>query len=77
MEHFMKLKNYVGSVMLILVLFSNAFAEKPEEKNRPEAYFPENTFIFDKILEGTDVTHDFVIKNKGNAPLTVEKVKST
>jgi hypothetical protein len=74
----MKIKKYLGSVMLIftLVFFTNAFAEKPEEKNMPEAYFPENTFTFDKILEGTDVIHDFVIKNNGNAPLIVEKVKS-
>jgi hypothetical protein len=75
----MKLKKYSWSVMLILILVfcTNAFAEMPDEENKPEAYFPENTFTFDKILEGTLVIHDFVIKNKGNAPLTVEKVKST
>lgn len=79
----MKFKKFWGPGILIfilifiLVLFTNAFAEKPEEEKMPEAYFPENTFTFEKILEGTDVTHDFVIKNNGNAPLTVEKVRTT
>lgn len=74
----MKLNKYLVPVILIFILvLTNAFAEKPEEKNKPEAYFPENTFTFDRILEGSDVIHDFVIKNTGNAPLAVEKVKST
>jgi hypothetical protein len=75
----MKLKKYLGPAILIfmLVSFTNAFAEKPEEKNKPEAYFPEQSFTFDRVLEGSQVTHDFVIKNKGNGPLAVERVKSS
>lgn len=75
----MKLKKYLGPAILIftLVLFTNAFAEKPEEKIKPEAYFPEQTFTFDRVLEGSQVIHDFVIKNKGNGPLAVERVKSS
>lgn len=75
----MKLKKYLGSAILIftLVFFSNAFAEKPEEKTKSEAYFPEQTFTFDRVLEGNQVIHDFVIKNKGNGPLAVERVKSS
>jgi hypothetical protein len=74
----MNLKRYCWlAIIFFLLLFSSAFAEKPEEENRPEAHFPENTFTFDKVLEGTLVIHDFVIKNTGNAPLIVENVKST
>jgi hypothetical protein len=74
----MNLKKYLRlAIIFFFLLFSSAFAEKPEEGKRPQAHFPENTFTFDKILEGTLVIHDFVIKNTGNAPLIVEKVKST
>lgn len=75
----MKLKKYLGSAILIFMLFffTNAFAEKPEEKTKSEAYFPEQTFTFDRTLEGSQVIHDFVIKNKGNGPLAVERVKTT
>jgi hypothetical protein len=74
----MILKKYLlFAIIFFLLLFSSAFAEKPEEKNIPQAHFPENTFTFDKIVEGTLIIHDFVIKNTGNAPLIVEKVKST
>jgi hypothetical protein len=74
----MILKKYLlFAIIFFLLLFSSAFAEKIEEKNRPQAHFPENTFTFNKIVEGTLIIHDFVIKNTGNAPLVVEKVKST
>ncbi len=74
----MNFKKFLGPGILIfiLVLITNVFAEKPEDEKMPEAYFPENSFTFEKILEGTDVIHDFVIKNNGNAPLAIEKVRS-
>jgi hypothetical protein len=64
-------------LILILVLFTDVFAQTPEKENKPEAYFPENTFTFGNVLEGTLVNHDFVIENKGDAPLAIERVKST
>jgi hypothetical protein len=64
-------------LIFIMVLFSNVFAQIPEKENKPEAYFPENTFTFGNVLEGTLVNHDFVIENKGEAPLAIERVRST
>ena len=64
------------SVLILCVLVSNAFAEKTMEEKTPRAYFPENIFTFEKTLEGNEVTHDFVIENRGDAPLTVETVKT-
>ncbi len=78
-ENFMKFKQWVMPAILIFVVlfFTNASADKSDDKNKPKAYFPENTFAFDRTLEGTHVVHDFVIKNIGTAPLAVERVKST
>ena len=45
-----------------------------EPPKAPIAYFPEKEYIFDTVLDGTDITHDFVLQNKGAATLKIEKV---
>ncbi|MDA8404033.1 MAG: hypothetical protein M0Z56_07535 [Desulfobacteraceae bacterium] len=42
----------------------------------PVAVVEQSTFEFAPQFEGTDVVHDFVIKNKGNADLTILDVKA-
>ena len=42
----------------------------------PVANLPATRYEFDPVLEGQEVTHDFVIQNKGDAPLKVQKVKT-
>lgn len=37
-------------------------------------FVPEMEFTFREVYEGESVIHDFVIRNKGNAPLDVIKV---
>jgi hypothetical protein len=38
--------------------------------------FPEKNFEFQPVIEGVKVEHDFVVQNKGAAPLVIEKVKT-
>jgi hypothetical protein len=75
----MKLKRIAGFSILILLmtLCVHAFAETEETGKAPKVFFPENTHKFPMILEGANVTHDFVIKNNGNAPLEVKNVKTS
>ena len=42
----------------------------------PAVYLPASRYEFDPVLEGQEVTHDFVIQNKGNGLLKVQKVKT-
>lgn len=42
----------------------------------PVAVVEQDTFEFPPQLDGTSVVHDFVIKNKGDAPLTIKDVKA-
>lgn len=42
----------------------------------PSAFLPEHRHIFASVVDGTQITHDFVLINKGTAPLKVEKVKT-
>jgi hypothetical protein len=43
----------------------------------PRVEFPEKSFDFGTIYQGEDVCHTFVFRNTGNAPLKIEKVRST
>ncbi|MCD6225293.1 MAG: DUF1573 domain-containing protein, partial [Deltaproteobacteria bacterium] len=38
--------------------------------------FPEDSFDFGKAVEGIQITHDFKVLNRGNAPLVVKRVKT-
>ena len=42
----------------------------------PKAYLSENVFEFQPVVEGTEVVHEFVLFNKGDAPLDIMNVKS-
>jgi hypothetical protein len=62
--------------VFLLALSANAFAETQQTDKTPDAFVPESTHKFEKVVEGAEVTYDFVIENKGDAPLNVEKVKT-
>jgi len=41
----------------------------------PQALFPQSKFNFDPVYEGTEIKHDFVVENKGDAPLVITKIR--
>ena len=49
----------------------------PERQKAPRIEFDEKQFDFGEIDAGEKVEHIFSFKNKGDAPLIVEKVKSS
>ena len=42
----------------------------------PAAFFPQTLYEFTPVLDGENVVHDFVVQNKGNATLNIERVKT-
>ena len=44
--------------------------------SRPAIELPELSHEFDQVVDGTQVTHDFIIRNTGNGPLTINEVKT-
>ena len=40
------------------------------------AFLPVTNWEFNPVVDGKAVMHDFVIQNKGNAPLKISKVKT-
>lgn len=39
-------------------------------------FFPEKSFEFQPVIEGAKVIHDFVVRNRGSAPLVISDVRT-
>lgn len=74
----MKLKFF--SILLVAVCImsfdSGAFGASKQTSPSSSVFVPESKFTFNTVLDGNEVTHDFIIQNKGDAPLAIEKVKT-
>ncbi len=72
----MKLKALaVFSIVLFLTLFA-AVGFGTQDQSTPSVFFPETSYEFSAVLDGAKVVHEFIIQNKGTAPLKVERVKT-
>jgi hypothetical protein len=60
------------------ILFFETASLGTENKslNLPSVFVPESRFEFAPVLDGTEITHDFIVQNKGTAPLAIEKVRT-
>jgi hypothetical protein len=47
-----------------------------ETQSRPQAIFPETTYEFQPVPDGTYINHDFKILNKGDAELLIKNVNT-
>ena len=65
----------LGYMACILMMPGYAMATESTPK-APQAFLPESVFEFQPVLEGTQVVHEFALKNKGDAPLNILQVKS-
>ena len=43
---------------------------------KPGVMLPELKYEFDPVVDGSQITHDFAIKNTGNGPLAITQVKT-
>jgi hypothetical protein len=60
----------------ILFFQTGSFGTENNTLNVPPIFVPETLYKFDPVLEGTEITHDFIVQNKGTAPLKIEKVRT-
>lgn len=69
--------------LVCMGLISSAGAAEPAKEvsdvsaDQPVAFLPEKAYEFEPVLEGTILTHAFVLVNKGTAPLELQKVQTT
>jgi hypothetical protein len=83
------IKIFKWSFVVLILLFWINFAcaaeqagKAPEQTAAPETArgapaisIPETSHDFGEIGEGTPVSHDFLVKNTGNATLEIQKVQ--
>lgn len=61
---------------LLLALPSNIHAAQPAAAPAPRAVLSESEYHFGKVVEGTLVQHEFILKNQGKGPLKIIKVEA-
>ena len=74
----MRLKIIFAFALAFCVLFSatGSFGAQDKTLQSPTAFLPETQYSFPRVLEGTEVLHDFIMQNKGTAPLEIKKVRT-
>ena len=72
----MRAKICLVTAVAMLLAFSVAVCFSAENDAAPSVFFPETHYEFSPVLDATTVMHDFVIQNKGNATLNVDRVKT-
>ena len=64
-------------VFLFILFFSpSIFCSAQDNEKVPVAVLAENVYKLENVIEGTVVTHDFILKNQGTADLIIENLKS-
>jgi hypothetical protein len=83
------IKKWIPVVLLALAPLAIALAEPPAQEgdqpssavvkasmeSAPRAVFPLTKFESDPVFEGTEIKHDFVVENRGEAPLVINKIR--
>ena len=74
----MRLKIMIGFVLAVCVLFTaiSTFGAQEKTDLSPRAFLPETQYAFPPVLDGAEVLHDFILQNRGTAPLEVKKVRT-
>jgi hypothetical protein len=75
----LKIDLLLAGILLVLIFSASTpyAAESLAAGPGPVAVMPETSFEFPSAVEGDAITHDFIIQNRGNADLSVIKIKTT
>lgn len=70
---------FVISIVLAAPVYAapSSPAQTTTENELPLASASQSRFVFGTVVEGTAVLHDFIIENKGQGTLTIEKVQTS
>jgi hypothetical protein len=68
-------KTTLAAMLILMITVAAAWAD-PARQPAPKLVIDETAHSFDPVLDGTMVTHDFVVRNEGEAVLNIQKVKT-
>ncbi len=72
----MKVYRFIVFIFCIFFLAAFSYGSEDGVQKYPSIYMPSGIYEFKPVLEGDEVIHDYIVQNKGTAPLKIEKVKS-
>ena len=55
---------------------SVAESSSQQTKGSPSIFIPENSYEFAPVVDGIQVIHDFIVLNKGDGDLEIQRVKT-
>jgi hypothetical protein len=64
------------AVIALLTVSSVTFANESGLEGKPSASFPEASYTFAPVPEGTVIQHDYLVRNKGTADLEIQSVRT-
>ena len=70
------MKNQYFFVLAIFLIFMAASPLFADGQVFPDAFAPEAQYNFEPQPEGSKIIHEFIIKNRGEALLKIERVKT-
>lgn len=59
-----------------MIFAGGAWAAEARATPQPSAFVPKPQYEFAPVVDGQEVAHDFIIQNKGDAPLIIVRVKT-
>jgi hypothetical protein len=69
-------KKIVAATFLLFFVSTLCVSAETTVKQVPKAVLPERIYEFEPVVEGMLVSHNFILQNRGNAPLIIEKIKT-
>jgi len=71
-----RVRFFIVFVLFMPFFMAFSFASEKAIQESPSAFFPRDKYKFNAVIDGAEVTHDFIIQNKGDAPLIIKDVKT-
>ena len=68
--------SFIFVIAAAILVSSAGFALDDGGPQAPQAFIPHVRYEFPEVLEGTEVSHDFIIQNKGSADLEIKEVRT-
>ena len=67
---------HITALLFFLIIIQAGYTGAAEPDLSPKAIIEQTTYEFPPVIAGTEVTHRFIISNKGDAPLNIPGVYS-
>jgi hypothetical protein len=75
----MKMMNHSKLLLIIFAILMSIVSSEAQENNDnqvPVALVSSQRFEAPPVIEGEDITHEFIVKNTGTATLKISRVKT-